>query len=143
MKYQEGELVEVCIDNMLPEFRAHLENLDITRFAPLLQKARKTAISVKLQVEKSRDKKSLLQTLTVSTATAPSGTKRKSPTDKAYEEAPPLPFTTEEMIAILDKWVQDQVIKLPRISKQPTAEEQKNPKYCHYHRYVNHPTVDC
>uniref|UniRef100_A0A2N9GRN7 RNA-directed DNA polymerase n=1 Tax=Fagus sylvatica TaxID=28930 RepID=A0A2N9GRN7_FAGSY len=100
VKYQEGELVE----------------------------ARKTAISVKPQVEKSRDKKSLPQTLTVSTATAPSGTKRKNPTDKAYEEAPPLPFTTEEMIAILDKWVQDQVIKLPRISKQPTAEEQKNPK---------------
>ena len=31
----------MCIDNMLPEFRAHLENLDISRFAPLLQKARK------------------------------------------------------------------------------------------------------
>uniref|UniRef100_A0A2N9GSG2 RNA-directed DNA polymerase n=1 Tax=Fagus sylvatica TaxID=28930 RepID=A0A2N9GSG2_FAGSY len=109
VKYQEGELVEVCIDNMLPEFRAHLENLDITRFAPLLQKARKTAISVKPQVEKSRDKKSLPQTLTVSTATAPS----------------------------------DQVIKLPKISKQPTPEEQKDPKYCRYHRYVNHSTVDC
>jgi hypothetical protein len=54
VKYQEGELVEVCIDNMLPEFRAHLENLDITRFTPLLQKARKTAISVKPQVEKEQ-----------------------------------------------------------------------------------------
>ena len=75
VKYQEGELVEVCIDNMLPEFRAHLENLDILRFAPLLQKARKTALSIKPQVERSRDKKSLLQTLTVSTATTPSGTK--------------------------------------------------------------------
>uniref|UniRef100_A0A2N9G6H2 RNA-directed DNA polymerase n=1 Tax=Fagus sylvatica TaxID=28930 RepID=A0A2N9G6H2_FAGSY len=120
VKYQEGELVEVCIDNMLPEFRAHLENLDITR-----------------------DKKSLPQTLTVSTATAPSGTKRKNPTDKAYEEPPPLPFTAEEMMGIFDKWVQDQVIKLPKINKQPTTEEQKNPKYCRYHRYVNHPTVDC
>uniref|UniRef100_A0A2N9F8J5 Uncharacterized protein n=1 Tax=Fagus sylvatica TaxID=28930 RepID=A0A2N9F8J5_FAGSY len=89
------------------------------------------------------DKKSLPQTLTVSTATAPSGTKRKNPTDKAYEEPPPLPFTAEEMMAIFDKWVQDQVIKLPKISKQPTAEEQKDPKYCRYHRYVNHPTVDC
>ena len=49
VKYQEGELVEVCIDNMLPEFRAHLENLDISRFAPLLQKARKTALSVKIK----------------------------------------------------------------------------------------------
>uniref|UniRef100_A0A2N9G179 Reverse transcriptase domain-containing protein n=1 Tax=Fagus sylvatica TaxID=28930 RepID=A0A2N9G179_FAGSY len=68
-------------------------------------------------------------------ATAPSGTKRKNPIDKAYEEPPPLPFTAEEMMAIFDKWVQDQVIKLPKISKQPTAEEQKNPKYCRYHRY--------
>uniref|UniRef100_A0A2N9FDW4 RNA-directed DNA polymerase n=1 Tax=Fagus sylvatica TaxID=28930 RepID=A0A2N9FDW4_FAGSY len=115
VKYQEGELVE----------------------------ARKTAISVKPQVEKSRDKKSLPQTLTVSTATAPSGTKRKNTTDKVYEEPPPLPFTAEEMMAIFDKWVQDQVIKLPKISKQPTPEEQKDPKYCRYHRYVNHSTVDC
>jgi hypothetical protein len=36
VKYDEGELVEVCIDNMLPEFRPHLENLEISQFAPLL-----------------------------------------------------------------------------------------------------------
>ena len=35
------------------------------------------------------------------------------------------------------------MIKLPKITKQPTAEEQKDPKYCRYHRYVYHPTVDC
>ena len=39
--------------------------------------------------------------------------------------------------------IKDQVIKLPKISKQPTTEEQKDPKYCRYHRYVRHPTVDC
>jgi hypothetical protein len=57
VKCQDGELVEVCIDNMLPEFRAHLENLDISRFASLLQKARKMAVCIKPQVEKGRDKK--------------------------------------------------------------------------------------
>ena len=31
--YKEGKLVGVRIDNMLPEFRAHLKNLDISRFA--------------------------------------------------------------------------------------------------------------
>jgi hypothetical protein len=31
--YEESELVGVCIENMSPEFRAHLENLDISRFA--------------------------------------------------------------------------------------------------------------
>jgi hypothetical protein len=56
--YEEGELVGVCIDNMLPEFRAHLENLDISRFAQLLLKARKTALSVKPHVEKPKEKKS-------------------------------------------------------------------------------------
>ena len=103
VKYQEGELIEVCIDNMLPEFRAHLENLDISRFAPLFQKARKTAISVKPHVEKGRDKKSLPQTLTVFIATTSSGSKRKNSTEKVYEEPPSLPFTAEEMMAVFDK----------------------------------------
>ena len=133
----------MCIDNMLPEFRAHLENLDITRFAPLLQKVRKTAISLKPQVEKGRDKKNLPQTFTVSTTAAASGTKRKNSMEKVYGEPPPLPFTAEEMMVIFYKWVQDQVIELPKITKQPTTEEQKDPKYCRYHRYVHHPTVDC
>ena len=58
VKYEESELVEVCIDNMLPEFRAYLENLDISQFALLLQKARKIALSVKPHSEKAREKKS-------------------------------------------------------------------------------------
>ena len=55
--YEESELVGVCIDNMSPKFRAHLQNLDISRFAQLLQKARKTALSIKPHFEKTREKK--------------------------------------------------------------------------------------
>jgi prophage antirepressor-like protein len=54
-----------------------------------------------------------------------------------------LPFTAEEMMAIFDKWVKYEVIKLPQVTKQPTIEEKKDPKYCRYHRYVHHPTIDC
>ena len=54
-----------------------------------------------------------------------------------------MPFTTEEMMAIFDKWVKDEVIKFPQVTKQPTAEEKKDLKYCRYHRYVHHPMVDC
>ena len=32
-QYKEQELVEICIDNIFPEYRAHLENLDIHQFA--------------------------------------------------------------------------------------------------------------
>jgi hypothetical protein len=51
VKYQEGELVKVCIDNMLPEFRAHLENLDISRFAPYSKRPEKrlSLLSLKLR----------------------------------------------------------------------------------------------
>uniref|UniRef100_A0A2N9EIX4 Integrase catalytic domain-containing protein n=1 Tax=Fagus sylvatica TaxID=28930 RepID=A0A2N9EIX4_FAGSY len=143
VKYEESELVEVCIDNMLPEFRAHLENLDISQFAPLLQKARKTALSVKPHAEKAREKKSQHQALTVSTTAAPTGNKRKRPIEKVFEEPPPLPFTVEEMMVIFDKWVKDEVIKLPQINKPPTEEEKRDPKFCRYHRYVHHPTADC
>jgi hypothetical protein len=138
--YEEGELVGVCIDNMLPEFRAHLENLDISRFGQLLQKARKTALSVKPHVEKPKEKKTQPQVLTVSIV----NNKRKKPNEKSFEEPPPpVPCTLEEIMAILDKWVADGIIKLPEVSKKATEEDKKNPKFCYFHQYVHHSTADC
>jgi hypothetical protein len=138
--YEESELVRVCIDNMLPKFRAHLENLDISRFAQLLQKSRKMALSVKLRTEKPREKKNQPQVLTMSTA----NNKQKKSTKKTFEEPPPpVPYNTEEMIAILDKWVADGIDKLPEAQKKATDVDKKNPKFCRFHQYVHHSTVDC
>ena len=138
--YEESELVRVCIDNMLPEFWAHLENLNLSRFAQLLQKARKTALSIKPHIEKPREKKSQPQVLMVSTV----NNKRKKSTEKLFEEPPPLvPCTTEEMIAILDKWVADGIVKLPEAQKIAIEEDKKNLKFCRFHRYVYHSTTDC
>uniref|UniRef100_A0A2N9INS0 RNA-directed DNA polymerase n=1 Tax=Fagus sylvatica TaxID=28930 RepID=A0A2N9INS0_FAGSY len=132
--YEEGELVGVCIDNMLPEFRAHLENLDISRFGQLLQKARKTALSVKPHIEKPKEKKNPPQVLTVSTV----NNKRKKSNERSFDEAPPpVPCTLEEMKAILDKWVADGIIKLPEAQKKATEEDKKNPKFCYFHQYVH------
>ena len=79
-QFKEQELVEICIDNMSHEYRAHLENLDIVQFAQLLQKARKTAISVKPPTdERSKlEKKNAPQALVVSTNEPMVGEKRKS-----------------------------------------------------------------
>uniref|UniRef100_A0A2N9H996 Reverse transcriptase domain-containing protein n=1 Tax=Fagus sylvatica TaxID=28930 RepID=A0A2N9H996_FAGSY len=134
--YEESELVGICIDNMSPEFRAHLENLDITRFAQLLQKARKTALSIKPQVEKTREKKNPPQVLTISAGDS----KRR----KEFGDPPaPVPCTKEEMIAILNRWMADGVIKLPEVREEATKEEKRSPKYCHFHRCVKHSTTDC
>ena len=47
VKYEEHELVEICIDNMFSEYKIHLKNLEIKQFAPLLRKVSKIAASWK------------------------------------------------------------------------------------------------
>ena len=49
---EERTLVEMRMTNMIREFKAVLENLEISQFAQLLQKARKTAQFVKLSLDK-------------------------------------------------------------------------------------------
>ena len=49
---EERTLVEMCVTNIIREFRAVLENLEFSQFAQLLQKARKMAQSVKPSSEK-------------------------------------------------------------------------------------------
>jgi hypothetical protein len=133
--HEESELVEICITNMLTEYRAHLENLDIIKFTALLQKARKTALSVKAQVEKP--KRSGQQVLAVSTQP---NTKRKRQEDKPQEELSPIPCTEQEMHAILDKWTADGLI---RPAERPATEEQKkHERYYRLHQYVHHPTIE-
>ena len=137
--YEEGELVRVCIDNILPEFRAHLENLNISRFAQLLQKARKTTLSVKPHTEKPKEKKSQPQVFTMSTVS----NKRKKSSERSFEEPPPpVPCTLEEMMAMLNKWIADGIIKLPEAQKKATEEDKKNPKFCYFHQYVHYSIVD-
>jgi hypothetical protein len=60
--------------------------------------------------------------------------KRKKSSERSFEEPPPsVPCTLEEMMAILNKWVADGVVKLPEVSKKVTEEDKKNPKFCCFH----------
>ena len=54
-----------------------------------------------------------------------------------------VPCTLEEIMAILNKWVADGIVKLPEVSKKVTEEDKKNPKFCYFHQYVHHSTADC
>jgi hypothetical protein len=69
--------------------------------------------------------------------------KRKKSSERSFEEPPPpVPCTLEEMMAILNKWVADGVVKLPKVSKKITEEDKKNPKFCYFHQYVHHSIAD-
>ena len=52
---KEKTLVEMCMGNMIMEYKVVLENLEISHFAQLLQKARKTAQSVSPSFDKPKE----------------------------------------------------------------------------------------
>ena len=79
---EERTLVEMCMTNMIREYRAVLENLEISQFAQLLQKARKTVESVK----PSADKRSAPQAMAVSTGVFKPNQVSKVPTEEKWRD---------------------------------------------------------
>ena len=130
--YEEKELVETCISNMLFDYRLNFENLCITQFADLLQRTRRTAQTMRTK------RMPASQTITTSV-----GEKRKRSDGKVFEEPSAIPYTVEELNYILDKWIGDGMVRPFTVSRPPTEEERKNPLLCKIHNYVKHSTKDC
>ena len=98
------------------------------------QKARKTTQSVK----PSLDKRNALQAIAVSTS------ERRRKTDgREYDTPPPIPYTPKELDVLQDKWIVDGVFKPNQVSREPTEEEQREPRFYRLHNYVQHPIVEC
>ena len=113
--------------NIIWEFRAVLENLEILQFTHLLQKARKTAQSVK----QSSDKRNASQAMAVTT-----GERRRKTEGREYDTPPLIPCTPKELDVLLDKWIIDEIFKPNQVSKEPTEEERRDPNFCCQHNYV-------
>ncbi|KAK9932278.1 hypothetical protein M0R45_019524 [Rubus argutus] len=130
----EESLVEICISNMLPEYRVYLENVGIGQFSGLMDATKKTSMSVKAQRSWRSDKKDSPQTLAI---------EEGSSYKKKRETFPAIPCSNEEFHAILDTMFADGVIKLPRPQRPPSKEEKNDPRYCRYHQFVGHPSPAC
>ena len=129
--YEERTLVEMCIGNMIMEYRAVPKILKISQFAHLLQKARKTAQSIRPSSKKPKDRKSTLQAMAVSTSE-----KRKKLDRREYKSPPPLPCMSKELDIPLDKWIADRVFKPNHVSREPTEKERRDPRFCQLHNYM-------
>ena len=44
---------------------------------------------------------------------------------------------------LLDKWIADGVFKPNQVSREPTKEEWRDPRFCRLHNYIQHPTAEC
>ena len=62
---------------------------------------------------------------------------------KMTEEPPMIPCIVEELNHVLDKQIEDGVIRAFTMSRLPIEEERKNPLFCRIHNYVKHSTKDC
>ena len=78
---------ERMLVDMIREYRAVLKNLEISQFAQLLQKARKTAQLVK----PSSDKRNAPQAMAIST-----GERRRKTNGREHDNPPPIPCTPKE-----------------------------------------------
>jgi len=124
--------------NMIMEYRAVLENLEISQFAQLVQKVRKTAQSVRPSSDRPKERRSTPQAMAVSI-----GERKRKADGREYEIPLPLLCTPKELDVLLDKWTADGVFKPNQVSREPTEEERKDSRFCRLHNYVQHPTVEC
>jgi hypothetical protein len=94
-------------------------------------------------VERSRvDKRSTPHAFVV-TSSNDTRNKKKCGKEKEFKEWLAIPCTTEEMHAIIDKWIVDGFLRLLGVSKEPTEDDKKHARFCRYHCYVHHPTSEC
>ena len=135
---EEKTLVEMCLGNMIMEYRVVLENIEISQSAQLLQKARKTTQSVRPSFDKPKERRSIPQAIIVST----SEKKRKSE-GREYENPPPIPYMPKELDVFLNKWIADGVFKPNQVSSERTEEEWRDLHFYRLHHYVQHATAEC
>ncbi|CAL2239048.1 unnamed protein product [Prunus armeniaca] len=137
----EEALVEICISNIMEDYRVYLENIGINQFSRLLEAVRKMSMFVKLNGQeawKSEEEK-VHQTLDEDESFIDYNSCKR----KDRETYLPLPFNDEEFHAIPDTMFANGAIKLPKPYKVPTREEKGDPRYCRYHQCVGHSTIAC
>ena len=134
-------MIEICINNIVLEYRVYLENLNITQFTKLVEAARKTSLSVKAPVKAwKQERKPLHQALTTSNKERRllSGIKRKE-----RKEYLAMLCSKVELHATLDQWFGNGFIRPHKPRKSLTKEEKSHPHFCRYHQFVGHPTTHC
>ena len=71
------------------------------------------------------------------------GERRRKTDGREYDTSPPIPCTPKELNVLLDKWIADGIFKPNQVSKEPTEEKQRDPRFCRLHNYVQHPIAEC
>ena len=69
--------------------------------------------------------------------------RRRKTNGREYDTPWLIPCTPKELDVLLDKWIANGVFKPNQVSKEPTEEERRDPRFCRLHNYMQHPTAKC
>lgn len=150
----EKRLVEICLLGMIKEYKKHLINGKYQTFSALMEAAFNIRGTVDVDVPKTTWKSKAGGIATAASAQVsrrPQGgdgnPKKRIKSFKDYKDrardAPPYPCSVEEVVDLVNAWVADGCLKLPEVNVQPSQQDRANPRYCIFHRRVQHPTSDC
>ena len=64
------------------------------------------------------------------------GERRRKIEGREYDTPPPILCTPKELDVLLDKWIADRIFKPNQVSREPTEEERRDPRFCWLHNYV-------
>ena len=87
---------------------------------------------------RSKERKTTPQAMATST-----GERKRKSEGREYETPLPLPCGPKELDVLLDKWIANGIFKPNQVSREPTEEERIDPRFCHLHNYMQHPTTEC
>ncbi|KAH7847621.1 hypothetical protein Vadar_028272 [Vaccinium darrowii] len=143
----EKRLVEICLLGMIKEYKKHLINGGYHTFSALMEAAFNIRGTVDMDIPKPAWKNKSGGIATAASQGGDGNPKRRNKPFKDYKErardAPPYPCSVEEVVDLVNAWVADGCLKLPEIEVQHTQQDRASPRYCVFHRRVQHPTSDC
>lgn len=141
---EQEALVEICINNIVPNYMIYLENICSAQFSRLLEAVGKTSISVKRSTWRNwkTNKKEAHHALAMDDRSDHNPQKRKE-RDGDRKTYIPLACSDTELQATLDTIFAGEAIKPPRPCKVFSRGDKKDPRYCHYHQCVEHLSITC
>lgn len=158
-------LVDVCLQDMANEYQVYLQNLTFPSFSKLVEAARRTNESVRNPSRPAINSHSGVAPRSFPRkrhviAAIEDGREAKPPRSKkpyfrqgykadnrqgkkSYPVLPTFPYGNKKAVALLNQWVKDETVTLPRMDQLPSEEDQQEPDFCPYHRRRGHNLEQC
>lgn len=134
------------MNNILPKFRVHLENLNLDIFSQLIRAVRKMSVSVKLLVTRKPEKETPYVIYIEKRDTLWNSNKGRLYERRPRRELPLewlVPCNDVELKEISDKWTKDSLFKPSSFYKEVSKKDKSNPKFCRHHQTTNHSKGGC